>query len=103
VESLPIAPTCALDTDGLRRQRDRYRCAGQGARLVRRTPRDVVFELDGDADLGNVEQLIAVERECCPFFAFEWDAGSRRLSVAVSAAEQEPALDAVVTALALAP
>jgi hypothetical protein len=43
------------------------------------------------------------ERECCPFFDLGWQPDIRRLTIAVSQAEDEPALDAVAFALALEP
>jgi hypothetical protein len=48
-----------------------------------------------------VDELVAVERRCCPFLDLRWDPNERRLSVAVSRAEHEPALDAITAALAL--
>lgn len=58
-------------------------------------------------DLGDevgtelVAQTIAVERECCPFFALTWEPDRRHLTVSVSRAEYEPALDALAFALNL--
>jgi hypothetical protein len=101
MEPLPMAPSCSLDEDGLRRQRERYAEAGRGARVVERTPRRVVVALATGADPGNVQRLLAVERECCPFFDLGWDPARRRLSVAVPEAGLEPALDAIVDALGL--
>jgi hypothetical protein len=48
-----------------------------------------------------VEQAVAIERECCPFFALDWEAARRRLTVSVSHAEHEPALAAIAFALGL--
>jgi hypothetical protein len=42
-----------------------------------------------------LEQTLAIERECCPFFGFDFDASSRYLRVTVASAEQLPALDAI--------
>jgi hypothetical protein len=96
-----MAPSCALDEAGLRAQRDRYRQAGAAARVVERSPLHVVVELDRRVDSGLVEEAIAIERECCPFYELGWDPGRRRLSVAVSRTEQAPALEAVAFALGL--
>jgi hypothetical protein len=46
-----------------------------------------------------VEQLVAVERECCPFFTIDWEPATRVLSFAVCDSEHEPALDAIEHAL----
>jgi len=96
-----MAPSCALDEDGLRSQLERYRHAGQNARLIERTPRSLVADLDQDVDVELVAQTIAVERECCPFFTLTWEPNRRRLTVTVSEAAHEPALDAIAFALNL--
>jgi hypothetical protein len=95
----PMAPSCALDEPGLLAQRERYRRAGRGARIVRRTRRRVVVDLGASVDTNDVDELIAVERECCPFFELQWAPELRRLSVSVSRAEHEPAIDAILHAL----
>lgn len=101
VRSLPMAPSCALDAEGLRRQLDRYRQLGGGSSLLKRTSRELVVQLDERVQGQLVQQAIAIERECCPFFTLDWQPRSRRLSVSVSEAEHEPALEAIVYALGL--
>jgi hypothetical protein len=96
-----MAPSCALDEVGLRSQLERYRHAGQHARLIERTPRRVVADLDRDVDAELVAQAVAIERECCPFFTLSWESERRRLTVSVSQAAHEPAIDAIVFALSL--
>ncbi len=96
-----MAPSCALDEVGLRSQLERYRQAGRNARVIARTPRRLVAELDQNVDTELVAETVAVERECCPFFALTWEPDRRRLTVAVSQAEHEPALDAIAFALNL--
>jgi hypothetical protein len=101
MDPLPMAPSCALDDAGLRLQLERYRQAGVGARLIDRTPRSLVVELDEQVDAQLVAETIAIERECCPFFTLDWEPERRRLTVAVSQVEHEPALDAIAFALEL--
>jgi hypothetical protein len=101
MDALPMAPSCALDEAGLRLQLERYRRAGQGARLIEQTRRRLVVDLDEHADGKLVEQAVAVERECCPFFALDWEPARRRLTVSVSHAEHEPALGGIAFALGL--
>jgi hypothetical protein len=101
MELLPMAPSCALDEAGLRLQLERYRRAGRGARLIERTPSRFVVELDEHADGRLVEDAIAVERECCPFFTLAWEPARRRLTASVSRLEHQPALDAIAFALGL--
>ncbi len=96
-----MAPRCALDEAGLRLQLGRYRRAGVGARLVDRTPLRAVIDLDEHVDAQLVEETIAIERECCPFFALSWDSERRRLVVAVIRPDQVPAIDAILFALDL--
>ena len=96
-----MAPSCALDGSGLRSQLDRYRQAGQNARLIERSPRRLVTELDREVDVELVAQTVAIERECCPFFTLTWEPDRRRLTVSVSEAVHEPALDAIALALDL--
>jgi len=101
MDPLPMAPSCALDDAGLRLQLERYRQAGAGARLIDCTPRSLVVDLDEQVDTQPVDETIAIERECCPFFTLDWEPERRRLTVAVPQAEYEPALDAIAFALDL--
>jgi hypothetical protein len=48
-----------------------------------------------------VKELVAVERRCCPFFDLSWEPEERLLSISVSRADDEPALDAIAYALGL--
>jgi hypothetical protein len=101
MDPLPMAPSCALDEAGLRLQHERYRQAGVGARVVDRAQRGLVIDLDEHVDRELVDELVAVEKECCPFFALRWDPGTRRLAISVSLEEHEPAIDAIAFALRL--
>ena len=101
MDDLPIAASCALDEDGLRRQLGRYRVIGRRARVLDRTRRHVELELDADVDPAIVEEAIAIERECCPFFSLAFAPRDRRLTVSVGRAEHEPAIDAIEYALGL--
>jgi hypothetical protein len=96
-----MAPSCALDEASLRSQYERYRQVGAGARLVDRSPRRLVVDLDDHVDTNLVDETIATERECCPFFELGWEPHRHRLTVSVSQPEQEPALEAIVFALGL--
>jgi hypothetical protein len=96
-----MAPSCALDEAGMRMQRERYRVVGADARLVERSASRLVVEIDGQVAVARVEEVIAVERECCPFFMLDWEQDARRLTVSGSQAEHEPALNAIAFALDL--
>ena len=95
---LPLVPSCGLDADGLKTQRERYREAGEGATVLERSPRRLVVEVS-PRGANAVQKLVEVERECCPFFQIDWDSSLGRLSFGVSDAEHEPALDAIAYAL----
>jgi hypothetical protein len=98
---IPIAPSCRLDPAGLAAQLERYRHAGRGGRLLERSPRSLTVELAPGTDAALVEQAIAVERECCPFYEFHWDPSARRLSIAVTQREHEAALGVIARAIGL--
>jgi hypothetical protein len=94
-----MAPGCALDEHALHAQVEHYRRAGEGALLIDRTRRRLTVELDRRVDAQLVHELLATERECCPFFAISWQPQTRRLAFSVSAAEHEQALDGIALAL----
>lgn len=100
MDYLPMAANCALDESGMRRQVARYRRAGQSARLVERSARMLVVDFDRRLEAELVTEAIAVERECCPFLAIDWQADRGRLTIAVSGPEHAPALEAIAFALA---
>jgi hypothetical protein len=101
MDELPMAPVCGLDDQGLIAQYDRYRRAGQGARVLEHSSRRLAIELDPRVDRRLVEQLVAVERECCPFLGISWEPQSGRLIVAVGQDDHESALAAIAFALDL--
>jgi hypothetical protein len=101
MDPLPMAPSCALDAADLRAQCERYRRAGAGARVLERRPLRLLVELDRHVDTELVEETIAIERECCPFYELGWDPDRQRLSISVSQPEHAPALDAIAFALGL--
>ncbi len=45
-----------------------------------------------------MEQALAVERECCPFFALDWDPAARVLHAGVGDPGHAPALEALAEA-----
>ncbi len=94
-------PSCALEPQGQLTQAERYRRAGAGASIVERTPRRVVVTLSDEVDVDLVDELVAVERRCCPFFTLDWAPRERRLAVSVASSEEAPAVDAIAFALGL--
>lgn len=98
MDELPIAE-CRLDIDGLREQRDRYRRLGRSVRGLQREPQTLTVAFDADVDAVMLAETIAIESECCPFFALRYDASAYQLLVSVPEPDQDPALDALVAAL----
>jgi hypothetical protein len=94
-----MALGCALDQHDLRAQLERYRTAGEGASVIARTRRQLTVELDARVDAQLVDELLATERACCPFFSLTWQPETRRMTFSVAASADEPALDGIAVAL----
>lgn len=97
---LPMAPVdCTLDDRSLAIQLDRYRRLGRMAVRIQASERELQVTLGGDVDVDLVRETIGVERECCSFFAIDYDASECRLSVAIDDAARAGALRALLSAL----
>lgn len=96
-----VPASCSLDERGLNQQLERYGTVGAGATLISRREGVLVVAVADGVDVELVGELIATERECCPFYRLEFDSEARRLTVAVDDREHEPALDAIAYALGL--
>jgi hypothetical protein len=97
--SLPMA--CSLDEAALRSQLERYRTAGHDATIIERGPRRLIIGIGDQVPANVVDELVAVERECCPFFGLDWKPADRRLAVSVADSWHEPALEALASAFGL--
>jgi len=95
---LPIAE-CRLDLARLREQRDRYGRLGTKVEETVRERGRLTVRLRAGFDQALLREAIAVERECCPFFNFEYTPERRLLEIGVDAPEQDAALDALAFAL----
>lgn len=91
--------SCTLDDRGWREQSRRYARLASSVLHVRREERAIVVDLAEAFDRSALAELIRVETQCCPFFAFALDDASRRLRVTVEDLAQGPALDAIAYAL----
>ena len=97
---LPVLPaSCTLDADGMRAQRARYAQLAASATRVDRRGDVIVIGLGDDGDARLIEELIATETECCPFYRFDFRPDLERLTIGVETPEQRPALDAIAAAL----
>ena len=93
MQELPVLQ-CALDADGLAAQRERYARIAAARVAARREPGELIVEFDeARLDRALLEQTLAIERECCPFYVLRLDGA--RLAVRVAEPHQEPALDAI--------
>jgi arsenite methyltransferase len=91
----PAAIGCSL-TQG--EARERRATAGPVAAAARHTERRgdrLTIEFGPELDEELLRELVAAERECCPFFDLDYDPGSRRLVATVADAEHRPGLDAL--------
>jgi hypothetical protein len=95
-------PTCPLDKGGTKAQRRRYARLSADVESVERKPEAIIVQFREDFDRGLLRETLAVERACCPFFAFDFDDHARRLRTTVSELDRLPALDAIAHALAVA-
>lgn len=66
---------------------------------MRREPDALVVDFDRGLDLETLEQALAIERDCCPFFRFAFDAQLGRLRATVDDGAKVPALDVLADAL----
>ena len=98
-EGMARIPSCELGEAGLREQRTRYSRLARSVKRLEREPEAVLVEFDEGLDQGTLDEALAVERRCCPFFVFDFDESERRLRTSVRDSEQLPALDAVAHAL----
>ena len=102
-EAIAETPTCALDDEGVAAQRGRYARLSPDVVNFEREPEAVIFDFRAEYDRATLDEALAVERECCPFFVFEFDEGSRRLRTTVREPEMLPALDAMAEAFGKVP
>lgn len=93
-------PTCALDEAGRLRQYARYQHLATSVRGVQHEREAVVVQFDDRFDRDLLERALAVERECCPFFVFQFEESQQRLAITVRATDQLPALEAIAAAFA---
>ena len=82
--------------------------ARQGARYARlagdvegasRSPRRLEVSFAEGYDAALLDEAIAIERECCPFFAIQFDHAARRLVIELPEGEDTLLLDGITSAL----
>ena len=92
--------SCSLDPHGRARQRERGRRIAAGITRTHRCPDRLVVQFAPGFDRPALDELLTVERECCPFFDFAFDERRRRLTVSVLDPRDAPAIDAIAVMLA---
>ncbi len=96
-------PSCTIDERSLERQEERHRRLAASVLQMRHQGPLLLVDFAPDFDRRALDELIAVERECCPFFAFSYDEHSRHLEVGVHDPEAAEVLGAIVHALSAKP
>src|ERR1700754_3408567 len=88
---------CALDADGMGRQRERYAALSRSVVSRERGPQRLVVRFGKGVDAALLREAVEVERACCPFFTIS--VSGRTLEFTVATEEHDPGLDAIDEAL----
>ena len=91
--------SCSLSGDGMARQGARYGALAADVAEALREPRRLVVSFAAGYDAALLDEAVAVERECCPFFAIEVDHGARSLEIGLPEGEPVEMLDGITEAL----
>jgi hypothetical protein len=94
-QTLAKMPSCTLDADARRSQKERYRNLASSVIRVRRGIDVVLVDFDETVDSRTLQDVIAVERECCRWLRLDLDRVTRQLSVRTTDPDMRPALDAI--------
>jgi hypothetical protein len=96
-----MASSCSLDRDGRARQIARYAELAPSVRRAARESLSLEVEFEPGYDRALLDELVAVERECCPFLDIE--VGEARLRIAVGDHADSPMLDVFTDVLGATP
>src|SRR4051794_28336340 len=92
-------PICSLPAPGLERHRARPARLAPDRIAAQRSEAGLAIRVAPGDDRDPLAELVAVERECCPFFGVRIDEAERSLRVWVGDPAHAPALDALAAAL----
>ena len=95
-------PSCALTPAELDRQFARQRALAPSVASLDRDGALLTVAFREGYDRRALDEMIAIERACCPFFTFAFDDVSRTLTIGVGDEEQAPALSALAHQLGAA-
>ena len=96
-----MASSCSLDRDGRARQIARYAALAPSVRSAERDSLALEVTFEPGYDRALLDELVAVERECCPFLEIE--VADARLRIAVEEHDDTPMLDVFTDVLGAAP
>jgi hypothetical protein len=92
-------PSCALDENGIKAQQERHARLAPSVTGLEWSGATVVFTFGEDYDRQALDEMIAEEEKCCPFFRFGFDPHERKLAVGIEQPEMLPALEAIASHL----
>jgi hypothetical protein len=92
-------PSCALDEEGVKDQQERHARLAPSVTNIERLGETVIISFAEDFDRRALDEMVAVEEHCCPFFRFSFDEEKRTLTVGVKQPEMLPAIEAIASAL----
>jgi hypothetical protein len=90
---------CGLRGAEIDEQRRRHEALARSATHVERQATTIRLRFDDSLDRGLLDEMIRVERSCCPFFRIDYDENERRLSLAVNDPAMAPALEVIAERL----
>ena len=93
--------SCSLDGNGRAEQIARYAGLAPSVSSASRDSLSLAVEFEPGYDRALLDELVAVERECCPFLTIE--TGERSLRIAVDEHDDTPMLDVFTDALGVVP
>jgi hypothetical protein len=93
-------PSCALDEQGVRDQQARQQRLAPSVTNVTRRRGTLLMDFAPGFDRRALDDMVEVERQCCPFFRFAFDERARRLTLTVAEPQHAEAVEAVAAALA---
>lgn len=90
---------CSLDGTDRAQQRKRYAALAGAVSTIRREAHALIVRFDESLDQPTLDQALAVEARCCPFFRFSFERSDRELRVTVTDARMRYALEVLAAAL----
>ena len=95
------ASSCSLDGEGRAEQIARYAALAPSVRSASRDSLSLEVEFEPGYDRAVLDELVVVERECCPFLTIE--VGDARLRISVERHDDTPMLDVFTEVLGASP